>query len=178
MSKKQTSQEIDLNKPYEENVIGLRGIMGFAIGLVLLIVVTFGLMWALLNVLKDYHEENAARVNPMAMSDKERLPPEPRLQSAPAFGVDAENGRVNLELRGPQAEYRELHKQWLQMWEHGQKDAATGVQSGMPIQAAKERFLSQGVKAKSDPAAAKALEDSRLYVSEASSGRQASMRRR
>ena len=44
----------DLNKPYEQNEIELKGIMGFGIGLFLLIVVTFGLMWAFLNVLNDY----------------------------------------------------------------------------------------------------------------------------
>ena len=47
--------------------------------------------------------------NPLAMSDREQLPPEPRLQMAPGFGVDTEKGRVNLELSYPQSEYRTLH---------------------------------------------------------------------
>ena len=46
----------------------------------------------------------------MAMSEQERLPPEPRLQVARVSASTVENGRVNLELREPQAEYRELQK--------------------------------------------------------------------
>ena len=38
---------VDFDKPYEQNLIGLQGIIYFAVGLFLLIVITFGLMWAL-----------------------------------------------------------------------------------------------------------------------------------
>src|SRR5688500_12673770 len=142
-SKKQAMAPGDLNKPYEQNEIELKGIMGFAIGLVLLIVVTFGLMWALLNVLNDYSRENAGPVNPMVMTERERLPPEPRLQLAPGFGVESPDGRVNMELGAPQAEYFELNKQWRHIWEHGIKDKATGTVTVMPIEEAKAKFLSQ-----------------------------------
>src|SRR5687768_14537450 len=97
-SKKHVDTAAALNIPYEQNKIQLKGIFGFAIGLFLLIVVTFALMWALLNVLKDYAVENAGAPNPMAMSEKDRLPAEPRLQLAPGFGVESENGFVNMEL--------------------------------------------------------------------------------
>ena len=43
---------VDFDKPYEENIIGIRGIIYFATGLFLLIVVTFGLMWAFQLVMK------------------------------------------------------------------------------------------------------------------------------
>src|SRR4051812_30711096 len=95
-SAKYDNDAIDLNTPYEENEIRLKGIIGFGIGLVLLIVITFGLMWALLSVLKDNFYEPSS--NPMAMTEREKLPPEPRLQLAPGFGVESEKGRVNLEL--------------------------------------------------------------------------------
>ncbi|MBK9529557.1 MAG: hypothetical protein IPO41_14890 [Acidobacteria bacterium] len=71
----------------------------------LLIVVTFGLMWALLNVMKDYSRETAGPANPMAQTDRERLPPEPRIQAAPGFGVQSDKGWVNMELSAPQSEY-------------------------------------------------------------------------
>ena len=48
-SKKHEMTPADLDKAYEANEIGLKGIFGFAIGLFLLIVITFGLMYALLN---------------------------------------------------------------------------------------------------------------------------------
>lgn len=176
--KKHRDTVVDLNIPYEQNEIQLKGIFGFGIGLFLLIVITFGLMWALLNVMKDCWVESADPRNPMAMSDKEKLPPEPRLQSAPGFGVESPTGRVNMELAAPQAEYIELKKQWDDMLEHGQKDKTTGVATMMPIKEAKERFLSQSVKAKSGPEAEKLLKESRVYFSEASGGRMASETRR
>lgn len=176
-SQKHTDTALDLNKPYEENDIQLKGILGFAVGLFLLIVVTFGLMWAFLNVLDDYSKEGVVK-NPMAMSDKERLPPEPRLQLAPGFGVESEKGWVNMELGAPQAEYRELERQWKEMWAKGHKDAKTGTVIVMPIAEAKEKLLTQNVKAKSGPEAEKLLKDSRLSISASSSGRVASEMRR
>jgi hypothetical protein len=175
-SKRETT--IDLERGYEANEIGLKGIVWFAVGLLLLILITFALMWALLNVLEDYAKENAGPVNPVAMSDRERLPPEPRLQAAPGFGVDSEKGRVNLELLHPQAEYRELAKQWSDLWEHGEKDPHSGVVTAMPLEEAKQRFLSQAAKARSGPEAERMLEESRMYVSDASSGRMATEKRR
>jgi hypothetical protein len=182
MSSKGHSNTTDLNKPYEENVIQLKGILGFGIGLFGLIVVTFALMWALLNVLRDYRMDADREANPIPaevrMNDKERLPPEPRLQLAPGFGVDTEHGRVNLELREPQAEYREVHKQWAELWEKGQKDPRTGAVTLMPIDEASEKLVHSNLKAKTGPEAEELLNHSKLFLSDASSGRVASLRRR
>ncbi len=161
----------DFEKAYEGNEIGVKGIFGFAIFLFLLIVITFGLMWALLNVLQDYSKETAGSVNPMQMNEREKLPPEPRLQAAPGFGVDSKTGRVNLELMAPQSEYRELHKQWEDQWKNGQKDVKTGMVTMMPVEEAKERLLSQNVKAKSGAVADSIMKDSHKFISDASSGR-------
>jgi hypothetical protein len=177
-AKKHSETVVDLNTPYEQNEIQLKGIIGFGIGLFLLIVVTFALMWALLNVLKDYSEENAAVKNPLAMSDRERLPPEPRLQLAPGFGVESDRGRINLELVKPQSEYWELKNQWDDMMKNGRKDKATGAMTMMPMAEAKAKFLSQNVKAKSGAEAEKVATDSRKYISEASAGRMSSITRR
>lgn len=176
-SNKYTDTSVDLSKPYEENDIQLKGIIGFAGGLFLLIVITFGLMWAFLNVLKDYSKEGVV-ANPMIMSEKERLPPEPRIQAAPGFGVDSENGRVNLELTIPQAEYREMQKQWKKAWEEGHKDPKTGMVTMMPIKEAKEKFLAQNVKAKSGAEAEAVLNESKMFISDSSAGRVASEKRR
>jgi hypothetical protein len=177
-SHRQIDTPADLNKAYEANQIGLKGIVYFALGLFLLIVITFALMWALLNVLRDYDRENAGPVNPMQMSDKEKLPPEPRLQEAPGFGIDTEKGRLSLELTASQAEYRELRKEWTSMWEHGRKDEKTGVVTMLPIDEAKHKLLDQGLKSSTDPAGLETFERSKMYLSDASSGRVASLRRR
>ena len=177
-SKKHQNAELLLNIPHEENDIQLKGIIYFGAGLVGLIVVTFALMYAFINVLKNYHDENQGPKNPMAMSQKEKLPPEPRLQLAPGFGVETANGRVNMELGAPQAEYRELHKMWLDMWEHGQKDAASGVTRMLPIDEAKERIVAQNPRSKTGPEAEANFTNSRLYVTDQSAGRMATEKRR
>ena len=179
MAKKHESTITDLSKPYEQNVIGFGGIVKFAIGLLLLIVVTFALMVLLNSVLEDNKQaEFKAQENPMAVSDRERLPPEPRLQLAPGFGVDSPGGRVNMELAAPQAEYRELQRQWDDIREHGKKDPATGATIWMPLHEAKEKVLEENLKAKSGPEAEKFFAESKKYVSDASSGRKSSVTRR
>ena len=145
----------------------------------LLIVITFGLMWALMGVLEDNKKaEMDATRNPMAMSERESLPPEPRLQAAPGFGVEGPNGRLNLELNAPQSEWWELKKQYEQVWKQGIKDPSTGAVSALPIDQAKEAFLSQQVKVRTGPEAQKVYEESKLRFSDASSGRSATDRRR
>lgn len=177
-SKKHSNSASDLNIAYEQNEIQFKGIIGFAIGLVLLIVITFGLMWAFLGTLNDYWKTPDSEKNPLVMSERERLPPEPRLQAAPGFGVESEHGRVNLELQAPSAEYKEIKKQWEETWKHGRKDEKSGMMSVMPIEMAKEKLLGQNIKAKSGPETEEVLKNSRSYVTDASAGRLAAEKRR
>lgn len=169
---------VDFEMPYEQNVIGLKGIVYFGIGLVALIVVTFALMWAMLGVLEDNAEATKKSNNPMMLGEKDRLPPEPRLQLAPGFGVEGPNGRVNMELREPQAEYRELRAQWIETWEKGTVDKATHTATSMPIEEAKARLIGANMKAKSGPESEKLAADSQMIISDASSGRMATLKRR
>jgi hypothetical protein len=156
----------------------MRGIVYFGIGLFLLIVVTFGLMWALQNVMEDDAVQKKDTKSPLALNEQERLPPEPRLQAAPGYGVDGADGRVNLELRAPQSEYRVLHQQWEEEWEKGQRNAQTGTVVTLPIEEAKKKMLEGNPKAQTGAEAEKALEETRTYVSYSSSGRTRSDRRR
>jgi hypothetical protein len=169
---------VTFEKGYEQNVVGLKGIVYFAVGLLLLIIITFALMWALLKVFAD----NAAEVNgqnpPLMMNEKERLPPEPRLQLAPGWSVDAGNGPVNLELSQPGAEYRVLHQEWLDIWKNGVRDPKTGVTSMLPIDQAKQKFLEENVKSRTDAQSQNEYDSSRMFYSDASSGRVASLTRR
>ena len=174
---KKTEIDPTFNLPYEENEIRLKGIIYFWIGLVALIVVTFALMWALISVLKDYNKENTPAAGPLAMSDQERLPPEPRLQLAPGFGIDTDKGRQNLELMAPASEFRVFRDEWTRLWEDGQKDPKTGAVVILPIDQAKEKVLASNPKvaANVDP---DMLMKSRMYVSDESSGRVAGEKRR
>lgn len=170
---------VNFDKPYERNIIGLRGILFFGVGLVILCVITFGLMWLLVNVMSDQAKERDDKNrNPMQLSKDEQLPPEPRLQAAPGFGLDGSNGRVNLELKAPQSEYWELEKIWKQEWEKGQKDPKSGTVVTLPIEEAKEKLLQQNVKATPLQNGKDVLEDTRGVVSFSSAGRVASEKRR
>lgn len=175
---KNESSLADLDKPYEENVIGIKGIAYFAIGLFLLIVVTFGLMYALWGVLEQDAVQTKSSTNPLILSDTERLPPEPRLQGAPGFEVRGPAGRVNLELREPQAEYRELKKIWAEQIKNGQKHPETGMTITMPLDAAIDKMLGQAIKTKSGPEVDKVVMDSKTYFTDSSAGRVRSEKRR
>ena len=170
---------VDYDKGYEKNIIGLRGVVYFAVGLVILVVITFSLMLLLQNVMEnDAKDRDELSINPMTENLKpaDRLPPEPRLQAAPGFGVDSPNGRVNLELRAPQSEYNELHKEWEKQWAEGQKDQKTGTVVTLPIEEAKQRLLQENVKANAN--GQKGFNDSRSFYSYSSAGRLESDKRR
>ncbi len=169
---------VDFDKPYETNLIGLKGIIYFAGGLFLLIVVTFGLMFFLQNIMEEQAVASKDQKNPMTMNSEERLPPEPRLQGAPGFGVQSPQGYVNLELKAPQSEYRELHQQWEKVWAEGQKDPNTGTVISLPIDEAKDKLIQQNAQVAKNESEQKELEKSRSLVSLSSAGRLASDVRR
>jgi hypothetical protein len=184
-STKHEKSFVDYDKPYEQNLIGMRGIIYFGVGLFLLIVVTFGLMWALQNVMEDNAAQSKDQKSPLALNDQERLPPAdgPRLQAAPGFGVSGPNGTVNLELQAPQSEYRELQKQWEDELKNGRRavsqDGKTTTQLSLPIDEAKKKLLEGGsLKTKTGGDAEKALDETRTFVSYSSSGRTRTDRRR
>ena len=166
--------EIDLSKPYQRNEIGVKGIAYFGIGLFLLIVVTFLLMYIFqYGVLEEQRLADDERdKSPVAMTVEERLPSEPRLQGAPGFGVDSKDGRINLELRNPQAEYDELQEQWKELWESGEKDPKTGTVVSLSMEAAKEKVLTDGsIKSVTGEAGEKALREATTVISSSSAGR-------
>jgi len=177
-STKHEKSFVDFDKSYEQNVIGLSGIVYFAIGLFFLIVVAFGLMWALQSALEDYADaKDKTNPNPLMMKDKDRLPPEPRLQGAPGFGIDSPDGRVSLELQIPQAEYRALQEIWNKQLAEGQKDPKTGTVVTLPISEAKTKLL-QGSPAPAAGTTDETFNKSNLMLSDSSAGRLTSERRR
>lgn len=179
MATKHERSFVNFDKPYETNVVGLRGIIYFAVGLFLLIVITFGLMLFLQNIMEEQSIAEKDVKSPMMMNAQEQLPPEPRLQGAPGFGVDSERGRVNLELKAPQSEYRNLQEQWETAWRDGQKDAKTGTVVTLPIEEAKQKFMEQNAgKTPTAEQQQDMLRKSRAIVSLSSAGRTASDVRR
>jgi hypothetical protein len=129
---------------HETSDINVRGVLTFVVVLTITtIAIAIGMK--LLFGYFDAQEAKAPGRGPMALTDKkDRLPPEPRLQSAPGFEITTEDGKTtSLEKREPQAEYRVLRKQWEENLKTGLKDSSGRV-VGMPIDQAMQRVVSGG----------------------------------
>jgi hypothetical protein len=124
---------------HEASDVSVSGLLKFVIALSVMTAVVALLMWGLFRFFKQQESQKEPPKGPMAMSETERLPPEPRLQSAKGFGVKREDGQwVPLELAQPQAEFRVLYQQW-QSQLHCQKDdvhPATDAHTTKPEHAA------------------------------------------
>ena len=132
---------------HETSDVNVRAVLTFA---VMLTVSTAAVAFGLTYLFKFFNAQEAKspRPGPMALKQDERLPPEPRLQAAPGFQVKLENGQtVNLEKSAPQTEYRVLRQQWEENLKTGLKDQSGNV-VGMPIDAAIDKVVSEGLAAK------------------------------
>jgi uncharacterized protein YgiM (DUF1202 family) len=145
---------------HERSDVNLKSIIAFAAGLAVLTGVVLVLMSVMYNVLDERERKQEGQPAPMALTEKEHTPPEPRLQAAPEFGVDVDkinvaemrekgyrvndNGRVDLSLREPQAELKVVRERWQQELEGKQPDRQTG-QARIPIDQAKQMLIQQGV---------------------------------
>lgn len=126
---------------HEMSDVDVKGILTFAVALTVMTVAVYLLMLLMFNTLNKQEVSKEQKPSPMALSDKERLPPEPRLQAAPGFGVDQRNGqRVDLSLRAPQEEYQVVHKQWEQVLNEGERDQNGNI-VGLPIDEAMKKVL-------------------------------------
>src|SRR3954467_12594736 len=85
-----TSHIKNIDVTHEASDVYIGGIAKIVLGLFVFIVVLFILLWAMFRMLAAPPAEGEKPRSPMARSDQERLPPEPRLQSAPGFGEELE----------------------------------------------------------------------------------------
>ncbi|HEU4835092.1 MAG TPA: hypothetical protein VFS90_11775 [Pyrinomonadaceae bacterium] len=133
---------------HESSDVNVRAVLTFIVVLtVSTAVVAFGVQ-LLFKFFNQQEAKSERKPGPMALKKDERLPPEPRLQSAPGFQIKLENGQtVNLEKTIPQAEYRALRKQWEENLKTGLKDQSGNV-VGMPIDAAIDKVVAEGLQSK------------------------------
>jgi hypothetical protein len=131
----------NIDVTHEASDVSVSAVLKFVLALTIFAVIVQVLIWGMFKVLNAQEEKKEPQRGPMAMTELERLPPAPRLQAAPGFGVKLENGEwVALEKREPQAEYRVLRQQWEQMLSLGLSDPA-GKFVVMPIDQAMEKVL-------------------------------------
>jgi hypothetical protein len=124
---------------YEHSDVSVGGILKFIIGLLVMGVAVQLLTWGMFRALEAQEKKNDPDPRPMALTEKERLPPEPRLQGAPGYVVE---GR-SLELKEPEAELKVVQEKWKEVLEKGPVDEK-GQRYGMPIEEAKKRIVEQG----------------------------------
>ena len=147
-------QNIDVT--HEASDVNVGGILKFVVGLTIFGIIVQILTWGMFRFF-NAQEKEALPQGPMAMTKEERLPPEPRLQAAPGFGVKLVNGQwVSLEKREPQAEYRVLREQWESQLNceygddkradetHGEPVAVEARPPCMPIDTAIEKLFEGG----------------------------------
>lgn len=160
---------------HETSDINVRAVLTFAAVLTIsTIAVAFGLRF--LFQFFNAQEAKSPRPGPMALKQNERLPPEPRLQSAPGFNITLENGqKVNLERTIPQAEYRVLRQQWEENLKTGLKDQSGNV-VGMPIEAAIDKIVSEGLPSKPKEPNGKLTDYATKMPTASSSGRETEKR--
>jgi hypothetical protein len=105
----------NIDVTHEPSDVNVGGILKFVVGLTIFGIIVNVLMWGVFRFFNAQEEVKEPKPGPMAMTKEERLPPEPRLQAAPGFGVKLANGQwVKLETSEPQAEYNVLREQWEQ----------------------------------------------------------------
>jgi len=145
---------------HETGDVQTGSVLRFAIALFVLLAASCLLMWGMFHMLASRTKEPDR--SPMALSDNERLPPEPRLQGAPGFGEGlgntatpgpSEQERAAIRARqaelpkNPLWEINELRKLWSETLKNGPVDQ-NGRPYGMPIEKAKEEILKHGLPAR------------------------------
>jgi hypothetical protein len=126
---------------HEPSDVSVRGVLMFVVVLTIATAAVCGGMLLLFTYF-DNQAAKAPKPGPMALTDKERLPPGPRLQAAPGFEIKLENGQTeDLKLKPPQTEYQVLRGQWEENLKTGLKDQSGNV-VGMPIDAAIDKVVS------------------------------------
>ena len=128
---------------HEASDVSVSGVATFVLVLTIATIVVSLAMWILFRYF-NAQEAKERGPGPMALSQEERLPPEPRLQAAPGFAVTLEDGqRVNLQNKPPQAEYRVLREEWEKALRGELKDQSGNVVT-IPIDQAIDQIVSGG----------------------------------
>lgn len=153
-----TSYIKNVDVTHEISDVYIEGIAKFVLALTILMVASFVLMYAMFRVLESRSTDNPP--SPMALSDRDRLPPEPRLQGAPGFAEELDKSTATKETKeaktetsnesrgvppppkDPLWEIKVVREQWETVLKYGPVDQ-NGQRYGMPIEKAKEEVLKQ-----------------------------------
>jgi len=159
---------------HETSDVNVPALLKFVLALTIMTVVVYFLMLFLFNFLNKQEAKNEPPAGPMAMSEKESLPPEPRLQSAPGFAEDLAKSVADPNPEAPKDPLWEIHvlrDQWQQTLKEGPKDQS-GRLVGIPIKEAMQRLVSgQGLPTRPNSAQQEVEGSGDTMPTAASSGR-------
>ena len=130
---------------HETSDVNVPALLKFVLALTIMTAVVYVLMLFLFSFLNAQEINNEPPAGPMAMSERESLPPEPRLQSAPGFAADLSKSVGDADFQKPKDplwEIRILREQWERDLRDGAKDQA-GRTLGMPIEEAMEKVVAE-----------------------------------
>ena len=160
---------------HETSDVNVRAVLTFCTVLAITTIAVAIGIWMLFKFLNQQQAKEPGP-GPMALKGKDRLPPEPRLQGAPGFQLQLENGQtMNLEKSAPQSEYRVLRQQWDENLRTGLKDQS-GNTVGMTIDDAMKKIVSQGLPTRTTGPAGKLNDYAISMPTAVSSGRETEKR--
>lgn len=131
---------------HERSDVNVSAIAKFVFALTVITVAVYFLMWGLFRVFNAQAQKEPVP-GPMAMSEQERIPPEPRLQGARGFGEEL--GKVagdkgSADPRAPEWEIKVLRKLWEDNLRDGPRDP-NGQVVGIPIEDAMKKVVESGL---------------------------------
>ena len=140
----------NIDVTHETSDVNVPALLKFVVALTVMTALVYVLMLFLFKFLNEQEVQKEPPAGPMAMSEQERLPPEPRLQSAPGFAADLAKTVGDSDPQKPRDPLWEIHvlrEQWQRDLKEGPKDQS-GRTLGMPIDAAMQKLVSdQNAKA-------------------------------
>lgn len=165
---------------HETSDVNIKAILQFTFVLLLIgILVSLLMLWMLsFFEAREVKREQKAPAGPMALTEKERLPAEPRLQAAPGFGDNLDLGEgKNLALLPPDTEFKVLSQRWREVLERGQEDAKTGAVTALPIDQAMKQLVQQGLPSRPAAEGQKTFDQANEVPAYSSAGRTMEVRR-
>lgn len=140
----------NIDVTHETSDVNVPALLKFVVALTIMTALVYVLMLFLFKFLNEQEAQNEPPAGPMAMSEQERLPPEPRLQAAPGFAADLAKTVGDSDPETPKDPLWEIHilrEQWQRDLNEGPKDQS-GRTLGMPVDAAMQKLVAdQNAKA-------------------------------
>lgn len=144
---------------HEESDVAVRPLLWFVGGLTAFTIITCLAMLLMFKFFQAREESEELDPSPLARQGAERLPPEPRLQLAPGWEVEANGKRQNLSYSGdnagyvpqPWSEWLLVNEEWQrELKEYGWADEQAGT-ARIPVERAIDLYLERRGKQQQGP---------------------------